>query len=236
VTSDHGQSEKSRSAWPPGALTRRRAVILTSLLSVLALSVGGSFADRAQAPIRNPGHAHGSVPDIDSFDNIMGSGDAKVTIIEYASFTCPHCANFHRSTLPALKKRYVEPGMVRLVFRDFPLDELALRAGMMARCAVGERYFTLVDALFDTQQQWTRAEDPLRALAQLGRLAGLSEDDLSRCLRDESVAARILAIREDASRKYGISSTPSFLIGSQRISGNVHIDALAAVIDPLVAG
>src|SRR5687768_5061793 len=107
-------------------------------------------------------------------DMALGKPDAPVTVIEYASMTCPHCAHFHAETLKAFKEKYVDTGKVRLIFREFPFDGLALRASMLARCAGAERYFPMLDVLFQQQNQWTRAKDPMAALAQIGRLAGVS--------------------------------------------------------------
>ena len=96
--------------------------------------------------------AGGWDPGITDFDKVLGDADAPVTIVEYASFTCPHCANFHTETMPALKERYIDTGQVRFVFRDFPLNEPALRAGMMARCVPDAQYFNVVDVVFSTPQ------------------------------------------------------------------------------------
>ncbi len=174
------------------------------------------------------------VPDITSFDKTLGAAQAPVTIIEYASFTCPHCANFHNTVLPSLKKQYVETGKVRLVFRDFPLGGLALRASILARWVPDERYFAFVDTLFQTQQNWAHADDPVRALGRIGRLAGLSQDDIDGCLNDKTLANEILAARREGAQKYGVDATPSFIVGGRKLSGEQTLGDLTTVIEPLL--
>ena len=94
-------------------------------------------------------------------EQILGDPDAPVTIIEYASLTCPHCAQFHNEVLPELKERYIAPGKVRLIYRDFPLDQVALAAAALAHCDGSDRYFSMLDVLFETQRNWARADDPI---------------------------------------------------------------------------
>src|SRR3546814_10377072 len=110
--------------------------------------------------------------DITDFDRVLGQADAPVTIVEYASFTCPHCAHFHKDTLPELKSQYLDTGKAKLVFRQFPLNQLDLRAGMLLRCAPEAQYFNLAGALFQQQEQWMAAPDPIAALGQIGRTTG----------------------------------------------------------------
>ena len=110
---------------------------------------------------------------------ILGNPDAPVTIIEYASLTCPHCAQFHTEVLPELKERYIDPGKVRLIYRDFPLDQMALAAAALAHCAGPERYFSMLDVLFETQSNWAQADDPITAIKRLGKLADSPREDAS---------------------------------------------------------
>ena len=129
-------------------------------------------------------------PRLENGDMVIGAANAPVTIIEYASLTCPHCARFHTETLPKLKSEYVETGKVKYVFRDFPLDGLALRAAAIAHCAGPERYFTYLDVFFQQQGNWTRGNDPEQMLAQLKRLArtgGMSEAQIDDCLKNKQV-------------------------------------------------
>jgi protein-disulfide isomerase len=167
-------------------------------------------------------------------EHALGDPDAPVTIIEYSSLTCPHCAQFHTEVLPGLKERYIATGKVRLVYRDFPLDQRALAAAALAQCAGPDRYFGFVDVLFQTQTNWARADDFVGALTQLGKLGGLSEAQIEGCLSDEELTDGILRTRLDAQEKYGIGSTPSFVIGDEVYPGSRSVDEFAALIDPLL--
>lgn len=166
-------------------------------------------------------------------EQALGDPDAPVTIIEYSSLTCPHCAQFHADVLPELRERYIATGKVRLVYRDFPLDQRALAAAMLARCADPERYFGFLDVLFETQPQWARTED-LTALKQLGRLAGMSEAEMNACLQDQELADAILQMRLDAQQQYDVNSTPTFIIDGEAYAGSRGIDEFAKLIDPLL--
>jgi protein-disulfide isomerase len=167
-------------------------------------------------------------------DQALGDPNAPVTIIEYASLTCPHCAQFHEDVLPELKERYIAPGKVRLVFRDFPLDQRALAAASLAHCAGPERYFGFIDVLFETQESWARADDYLAALKRLGKLGGLSEAEMDACFADEDLTNRILQSRLDAQNQYDVSSTPSFIIDGKLYPGSRDIDEFGKLIDPLL--
>lgn len=167
-------------------------------------------------------------------DRILGDPDAPVTIIEYASLTCPHCASFHNRTLPELKARYIDTGKVRLVYRDFPLDGVALRAAMLAECAPGGRYFSFLEVLFRSQEQWATADDPVAALAQIGRTAGLDEATVERCLADEAKAEAIVAQRQHGADTYQVNSTPTFIVNGRRLSGTQTVEAFEAILKDLV--
>ena len=167
-------------------------------------------------------------------EQALGDPNAPVTIIEYASLTCPHCATFHTEVLPELKERYIAPGKVRLVYRDFPLDQLALAAAALAHCAGPDRYFGFLDVLFETQESWAGADDHLAALKRLGKLGGLSEQQIDACFADQELADRILRTRLDAQNQYEISSTPSFVINGETYGGARGVDEFSEIIDPLL--
>ena len=169
-------------------------------------------------------------------ENALGNPDAPVTIIEYASLTCPHCAAFHKDVLPGLKERYIAPGKVRLVFRDFPLDERALAAAQLAHCGGPDRYFGFIDVLFQTQSNWARADDYQSALKRLGKLGGLDEKEMDACFADEEISNQILQSRLDAQNQFDISSTPSFVIDGKTYSGGRDVDGFSEVIDTLLDG
>lgn len=165
-------------------------------------------------------------------ERAIGAEDAPVTIVEYFSLTCSHCAEFHESTYPALKEKYIDTGKVRFVFRDFPLDRVALPAAVMARCVDPKRYPGVISVLLESQAQWAGAQNPLEPLSQIGRLAGLSEDQFDACIASEAVINGVLTSRQEASRA-GVNSTPSFLVNGKLYPGGRSIEEFSEIIDPL---
>jgi protein-disulfide isomerase len=167
-------------------------------------------------------------------DMVLGSDKAPVTIVEYASMTCPHCAHFDETTFPELKKRYIDTGKVRYILREFPLDPLAAAAFMLARCA-GEKdtskYYAMVDTLFRQQQQWAVAK-PLEPLLAIAKQAGLTEDKFKACLANQKLLDDIQKVREQAIDKFKVQSTPTFFINGTMHVGALTIEQIAKVIDP----
>ncbi|MBC6440941.1 MAG: DsbA family protein [Rhodospirillales bacterium] len=186
-----------------------RRVFLTAAATAAVLPVVGA---RAQDPVMLP-------------DMVLGDADAPIEIIEYASMTCSHCAAFHKETLPKLKMRYIDTGRARLVFREFPLDRVALAASAIARCSGEERFFPLVDVLFQTQDQWARSDDPIGAIEQIIRMGGQDPAFVSACLEDQEIINGILAIRLDGSNQYEISATPTFIVNGEKTAGNMSFEA-----------
>lgn len=174
-------------------------------------------------------------PKITESDYVLGKADAPVTVIEFASFTCPHCATFANDTLPQIETAYIDSGKVKLVFRQFPLNGLDLRAGMMARCAPREQYFNITKILFQTQKSWVSAEDPTAALAQIGGMAGLPKDKVDACLADNGVADAIVKGMQDAQTEYQISATPTLVVEGEKIEGAASFDTLEAIFDRKLA-
>ncbi|BBK34560.1 hypothetical protein STHU_51940 [Allostella humosa] len=192
---------------------------------VLALALPG-VAARAQAPALEAMMA----------DRVIGKADAPITIVEYASLTCSHCAAFHKDTLPSLKQNWIDTGKAKLVFRDFPLDGLALRASMMARCLPQERYFPVVDVLFKNQEGWSRARDPLAALSATGRLSGLSQDGFDACMKNEELQKAILARAFEGQQQHKIEATPSFVIQGELFRGAASYEELDRVLKKVSPG
>lgn len=164
----------------------------------------------------------------------IGDAAAPVTIVEYSSLTCSHCAAFHNTTLPELKKRYIDTGKVRLVLRDFPLDQVALKAAVIAHCAGPERRPQFIDVFFAQQASWIRAKDPVQALKQLAQLGGLSAEKADACLADKSLEDAVLQARLDGQQKFDISSTPTFIVDGKSYAGDQSIEQFAALVDPLL--
>jgi protein-disulfide isomerase len=156
---------------------------------------------------------------------------AKVTVIEYASATCPHCAAFHSQVYGKLKAEYIDTKKIRFVFREFPLNDAALAAFMIARAAPKESYFPLIDIFFDTLQTW--AQNPHDGLLNIAKQAGFSEEKFNATLKDETFAKGIMAIRDDGA-KFGVQGTPSFFINGQMYDGERSFEAFKAIIDPLL--
>lgn len=151
---------------------------------------------------------------------VIGNTDAPVTIIEYASMTCGHCSTFHGGNYKKLKEKYINTGKVRFIFREFPLDGLALRAAMIARCSDTTNFFGMIETMFATQEKWLRATDPLAALKKLARLGGMSSKIINACLENEKLMDDILKTRLDGNKLHNIQSTPSFVIGNTTYPGD----------------
>lgn len=169
-------------------------------------------------------------PAVTPQDHVLGKPDAPVTIIEYASLTCPHCAEFDRETLPKIKENWINAGKAKLVFRDFPLDGLALRAAMLARCAPAERYFAFIDELFRSQNTWGRASDPEQALSRIARLGGMSDEQFKACMKNEDLANAVAASGQTAQKDYGVESTPTFFINGTKLVGALPYDEFAKAL------
>jgi protein-disulfide isomerase len=161
----------------------------------------------------------------------LGEEKAPVTIIEYASMTCPHCAHFHETAYPELKKRYIDAGKVRFIFREYPLDQLAAAAFMLARCAGKDKYFPMVETLFQQQRTWT-VQRPLEPLKTIAKQAGLSEQQFNDCLKDQTVLDGIEEVRSRAAQKFNVQSTPTFFINGKLFRGTLTIEEMAKQIDP----
>ncbi|MBV9016396.1 MAG: DsbA family protein, partial [Alphaproteobacteria bacterium] len=128
-------------------------------------------------------------------DRILGKADAPITIIEYASLTCPHCAHFNTQVLPTLKEKWIDTGKAKLVLRDFPLDEPALRAAMVARCAPPDKFYPLIDTFFAQQEQWVTSRDYRAALEKLAKLGGLSDKEFKTCISDKKLEDQVAQSR-----------------------------------------
>ncbi|RLQ89379.1 DsbA family protein [Notoacmeibacter ruber] len=170
---------------------------------------------------------NGSLP-----EKVLGSEDAPVTIVEYASMTCGHCRAFHEETFPELNKAFIQTGKVRFILREFPLDPRATAAFMLARCSE-DKYFPVVDVLFNRQNVWARAEpqDAAKTLFDTVKIAGFTEESFDACLQDQTLLDNVNAVRERASDEFGVDSTPTFFIDGNRYPGAMSIGQLATLID-----
>ncbi len=150
---------------------------------------------------------------------VLGQADAPVTIIEYSSLTCPHCASFHAETLPRIKEEWLDTGRAKLIYRDFPFDAMALGAAMLVRCANETRAPALLDILFKTQRRWATAENPFEALRGTAKMAGMSDETFDSCFENQELMNAIQRRQQEAQERFGIDSTPSFIINGEKIAG-----------------
>jgi protein-disulfide isomerase len=164
-------------------------------------------------------------------ERVLGDPEAPVTIIEYSSLTCPHCAAFHTGTLPEIKERFIDTGQAKIVYRDFPLDQNALNAAVIAHCAGDDRYFAFLEAMFASQERWARSSDPRESLLQLAGLGGMPREQAEACLADDAMLDAVLQSRLDGQAEYSVSSTPTFVINGEVVSGNRSVDEFATVIE-----
>jgi protein-disulfide isomerase len=164
-------------------------------------------------------------------ERILGRADAPVTIIEHSSLGCPHCADFHKDTLPRLKTAYLDTGKARLVFSDFPLGGPATAAAMVARCAPKNSFFGLIETFFREQERWARSRDPIKEIERLARFGGLSEQDVQACLDFQPLLLGMRERAEAASRRYGVNSTPTFVVDGTVIVGAQPFEVFRGAIE-----
>ncbi len=200
-------------------LNRRMFALGTSALAGLSLwPVGASAASLTDpSPIG---------------EMVLGPENAKVTVIEYASASCPHCANFYKTTFQDLKKDYIDTGKIRFIFREFPHNQPALAAFMVARCAPKDKFFPLIDMFFEQQDKWLAA--PRDELFKIAQLAGFTQESFDACLKNEDVAKGIISVRDQA-EGFGVDSIPTFFINGEKVKGETSIEEFRKIIDPLLA-
>jgi protein-disulfide isomerase len=169
-------------------------------------------------------------------DVAVGAREAPVTIVEYASMTCAHCAGFYATTFPELKSKYIDPGKVRFILREFPLDPLAAAGFMLARCAGDYNRNAIVDLLFAQQKNWAFTDKPLQALAALLKQTGMSQKTFDACLQNDDLRDKVYKVHDRAAEKFGVTSTPTFFINGKKETGEMTSDALAKLLGPLLKG
>jgi protein-disulfide isomerase len=218
--------------------TSRRNLIIGAG-AVIAVGIVGYavWSSRSGSPLQGPSPASdtagllapGALPDM-----VMGAENAPVTIVEYASLTCPHCREFAHKTFPELKKRYIDTGKVRFIFREYALNEVDQLAIVTARCAPKERYFALVDTLFEKQETWA-VNNPVPPLLAIAKQAGFSEESFKACAANQQIIQAVSAQREAGSR-FGVNSTPTFFINGQKHSGGMGIAEFEKLLQPYLKG
>ncbi|MFZ0837078.1 MAG: DsbA family protein [Xanthobacteraceae bacterium] len=210
-------------------MTTRRAFLWGSCALALLAKFGFVLNAQAQPQVPNADLAQPSPLG----DIVLGSPDAPVTIIEYASMTCPHCAQFQAKTFPKLKERYIDTGKVRYIFREFPLDPLAAGAFMLARCADKDKYLSIIDLFFGTQRDWV-VPNPLQPLFNIAKQAGYNEETFNACLKNQQILDGIQNVRDHAAKVLNVESTPTFFINGKRVIGDVSIEDMEKEIKPFL--
>ncbi len=222
-----GRSVSRRAAW--------LGMAATIAVSGFAIAASGpSYAQRKQGP------SEVSVDELtkpsDLADLTLGPADAKVTVVEYASMTCPHCAHFETDVFENFKKKYIDTGKVRFVYREFPLDNLAAAVSMLARCAGGDKTFPLIQTFYAKQAEWAFTQgNPVPKLFDIAKQAGFTQESFDKCLTDQKLLDQITAQRTRASDTFGVNATPTFFINGKKLPETPTLEAFDKVIEPLLA-
>src|SRR5262249_41455580 len=221
---------KHTEATPP--VTRRRALAgATAIIAILAAGGAGYYLWGPPETAAAQPAAGGEVAMADLLvpgplgDQIQGKADAPVTIVEYASMTCPHCSHFHETTYPEMKKKYIDTGKVRFIFREFPLDPLAAAAPILAPSAGNNKLFTLVEPFFPQQKDWV-VQKPLQPMFAIAKQAGFTQQTFDECLANQQMLNSIEQTRTRAAQKFNVNSTPTFFINGKMFRGALTPDEL----------
>jgi protein-disulfide isomerase len=190
----------------------------------------------AQNDAAQPPAPSGNVADLKLSDKdyALGPMDAKIVVVEYASLTCPHCAQFHTQVLPGLKKEFIDTGKIRYIYRDFPLDRLALGAAMIARCSGRDTFFGFIETFYGSQASWSRASNPAQALAKIARLGGMSQNKFDQCLKNVEIQNEILQQRLQASNDFKVQATPTIFVNGDRYGGGMTLDQFRTLLNGMI--
>jgi protein-disulfide isomerase len=224
-------------------VTRRNLLIFAAGLVAAGVAGGGTgyyfFWPRPSTAAPQPAPAN-EVSSADLLtpgplgDEVLGAANAPVTIIEYASMTCPHCAQFHATTYPEMKKKYIDTGKIRFIFREFPLDALAAAGSMLARCAGKDKFFPLIETLFAQQKEWV-TQKPLQPMLAIAKQAGFTQESFDKCLANQEVLNGIEQGRQRG-QKLGVQSTPTFFINGKMFRGTLTMEELDKEMAPYLKG
>ena len=221
-----------------GFSTQRVIVAIAALVIVLAGVYYFSQSDAPKEPVStdaNSAAAHqalmapGPLPEI-----VEGRKDAKVTIVEYASMSCPHCAAFHNSVYPKLKEKYIDTGKVRFIFREFPLNNIAIAGAMLSRCVASDRTKDLITELFKRQNDWLVQGNAVDKLFEVVKQAGFTKASFEKCLDDKALYNKLLKVRERADKQFGVNSTPTFFINGKKMTNAPNLAGFDKALEGLV--
>ena len=217
------------------SLSRRAALGILGLamsIGLLAFPAGDGLA-RGNGPAEVPVDElmkPRELPDI-----TLGPADAKVTVVEYASMTCGHCQKFATHVLPDFKKKYIDSNKVRFIFREFPLDNLAAAAAMLARCAGGDKTMPMIEVLFEKQEDWAFSSgNPVPKLFDIAKQAGFTQESFDKCLTDQKLLDQVQGQRTHANTTFGVNSTPTIFVNGKRLQEEPTLEALSKMIDPVL--
>ncbi|MTI00974.1 MULTISPECIES: DsbA family protein [Alphaproteobacteria] len=207
--------------------------IATVICAAVAVAAGGYWLTQSSNTAPSNllvGAAQAQDADLDTstiVEMVQGAEDAPVEIIEYASYTCPHCANFHAGAYKQLKKDFIDTGKVKFTYREVYFDRYGLWASMVARCAGPEKFFGITDLIYEGQSEWTRAGGPAEIvdeLRKIGRRAGIDNDQLEACLQDGTRAQTLVAWYQENAERDGINATPSFIVNGKKVENQSYDD------------
>ena len=214
--------------------TLKRRALIAGFAAGLALLPAAAFADNGAKPAGPDADIAELMKPGDLTDFAVGTADAKVTIVEYASLTCPHCAKFHKEVYPGLKTKYIDTGKVRFIFRDFPLNPRAFGGSMLARCVGPEKGVGLIETLFDKQADWAFVEaNPQQALFDVSKQAGFTQESFEKCLTDQKLFEQLTAMQRRAADVHKVTSTPTFFINGKRAVGPT-LEELDKIMEPML--
>jgi protein-disulfide isomerase len=227
-------------------ISRRNLLIGTATVVIAAAAGGGYYAWSQSRPPATPAPAGPGVTLASTSDaellapgplgeQEVGSANAPVTIIEYASMTCPHCAQFHEQVFPEIKKNFIDTGKVRFIFREFPLDPLAAAGFMLARCGDKDKYFPMIETLFAQQKDWV-VQKPLAPLLAIAKQAGFTQESFDKCLANQKVLDGIEEVRTRAAQKFQVTSTPTFFVNGKMLRGSPTLEELTKQIEANLKG
>lgn len=214
-------------------ITRRA---FTTMLSLTGLAAFAGLSPLRFIPEAMAQSAADVAKPVSLPDMALGPNDAAVTITEYASMTCPHCAAFNEQVFPKIKKEYIDTGKVRYIFREFPLDIKAAAGSMLSRCIAkddAQKYFAVTDMLFRQQNDWVM-KNTTETLTRIGKQAGLTQQQVEACLKDQALLDKIAADQKYASDVLKVDSTPTFFINGEKIKGEASFEDFAKKINPLL--
>jgi protein-disulfide isomerase len=217
---------------------RNILIVAGGAVAVAVIAAAVYFGTRPTLPGAPPVAVAATTPDakillaIQPSDHVMGDPKAAITMIEYASLTCPHCAAFNSTVLPQIEEKWVKTGKVKLIYRDFPLDQVAIKAAQLAECAGNDKYYAVLDMMFRGQGTWAAAQDPIAELSKSLRIAGMGENEVKACLANDAVANAVIADYRGG-ETLGVNSTPTIFINGEQFKGARSLEEFDALFGKL---